>query len=77
MGDNMQNVQSWWQVDVPRLVLLCVLLCSCATAKTNVDSSTPDFQAIDKPYLYEVVRHLYRWYMDERDVSPGPQNSDH
>jgi len=23
---------------------------------------------IDRPYLYEVMRHLYRWYMDESDI---------
>jgi len=25
-------------------------------------------ELLAKPYLYEVVRHLYRWYMDEADV---------
>ena len=33
-------------------------------------------ELLAKPYLYEVVRHLYRWYMDETDVlktTPGKE----
>ncbi|MCA9286067.1 MAG: hypothetical protein KDA22_12660 [Phycisphaerales bacterium] len=26
--------------------------------------------AADRTFLYEVARHLYRWYLDERDVAP-------
>ena len=25
-------------------------------------------ELLERPYLYETVRHLYRWYMDEADV---------
>lgn len=27
-------------------------------------------ELLARPYLYEVVRHLYRWYLDERDLDP-------
>jgi hypothetical protein len=27
-------------------------------------------ELLTRPYLYEVVRHLYRWYLDERDLDP-------
>lgn len=35
----------------------------------RADEPAPDTTAaIDQPYLFEVVRHLYRWYMDESDI---------
>jgi hypothetical protein len=27
-------------------------------------------ELLARPYLYEVTRHLYRWYLDERDLDP-------
>ncbi len=27
-------------------------------------------ELLERPYLYDVVRHLYRWYLDERDLDP-------
>jgi hypothetical protein len=35
-------------------------------AQTGEDSSAPVL--FEKKYLYEVVRHLYRWYLDETDI---------
>ena len=29
--------------------------------------AVPD-EILQKPYLFEIVRHLYRWYLDEADV---------
>ena len=41
-----------------------------ATAAAAVDALAP----IRKPeYLFEVTRHLYRWYLDESDVDNVPQ----
>ncbi len=38
-----------------------------ATDKPTINSSaTEGFK--EKTYLYEVVRYLYRWYMDEKDI---------
>ena len=30
----------------------------------------PDERLTEPTYLYEVARHLYRWHLDERDVTP-------
>ena len=38
-------------------------------------AAAPPAELLEKPYLCEVTRHLYRWYMDEADVeknSPAP-----
>ena len=43
---------------------------------TGQDAAKPLAVALeptDKAYLYEVMRHLYRWYLDEDDVLPGMQ----
>ena len=32
----------------------------------------PPADVLEPTYLYEVMRHLYRWYMDERDVEQAP-----
>jgi hypothetical protein len=34
----------------------------CAPAKP------PPAEVVEKPYLYEIARHLYRWHLDESDV---------
>jgi len=54
-------------------VLLCCLALVCVPAAGSA-AETPEGapsvypELLSKPYLYEVVRHLYRWYMDEADV---------
>jgi hypothetical protein len=60
----------------PILLSLCLLLCSCATPAADVATSAPDVESINKAYLYEAVRHLYRWYMDEDDVQKGTSHQD-
>ena len=32
----------------------------------------PPPEVLEPTYLYEVMRHLYRWYMDESDVEQAP-----
>jgi hypothetical protein len=52
------------------LLLLAALLSSCGTApstgQAGVSSVPPEL--MQQSYLYEVVRHLYRWYLDESEV---------
>lgn len=49
-------------------VLAGVLLAVMAGAAT-VQAVPPD-AVTERTFLYEVVRHLYRWHLDERDVEP-------
>ena len=49
-----------------RLLVLTVIACACAmTSRAGAPA-----EVTDKTYLYEVVRYLYRWHLDERDVEP-------
>lgn len=50
---------------------LCLLLAlaSAMMLPARAAEPAPDTTAsIDKTYIYEVMRHLYRWYMDESDI---------
>lgn len=40
--------------------------------ETRTSASTPAVppELLQRPYLYEVTRHLYRWYLDEGDLDP-------
>ena len=50
-------------------VCLLLALISATALPARAAEPAPDTTAtIDKPYLYEVMRHLYRWYMDESDI---------
>ena len=31
-------------------------------------AAAPESELLEKPYLYEITRHLYRWYLDETDL---------
>lgn len=45
------------------------------TAAPAAAAAAPPAELLEKPYLCEVTRHLYRWYMDEADVeqdAPAP-----
>jgi hypothetical protein len=52
------------------LGILLTLLSSCGTVGTTqqqgVSSAPPEL--LQQSYLYEVVRHLYRWYLDEAEI---------
>ena len=48
-------------------------MAGCAVAPVaEQDTELTGFK--EKPYLFEVVRHLYRWYMDESDVEYTTSN---
>jgi hypothetical protein len=58
-----------------RRLLLSVLLFSAACAGAQAaapvvmeEAVKPPAELLEQPYLFEVVRHLFRWYMDESDV---------
>ncbi len=44
------------------------LLCACRSPGRRPEAVPLDPALSDGNYLHEVVRHLYRWYMDEIDV---------
>ncbi len=49
--------------------LFLLILLATSTLPARAAEPAPDTTAaIDQPYLYEVMRHLYRWYMDESDI---------
>jgi hypothetical protein len=41
---------------------------SVSPARTGSDSAVPS-ELVQKPYLFEVVRYLYRWQLDEAEVA--------
>lgn len=61
-------------MNAPR-ILLCVavpaMLMGCATTPSPTASSMENPvppQLLEQEYQYELVKHLYRWYLDEDDV---------
>jgi hypothetical protein len=52
-----------------RLGLVLALLLSVPMARA-ADAPPPPAEVLEKTYLYEMTRYLYRWYLDERDVQP-------
>jgi hypothetical protein len=51
------------------LGMVLLLLPACQTAPTAaVSVSAPPTDLIQTSYLFEVVRHLYRWHMEEAEV---------
>jgi len=53
------------------LLLLALMLSGCVGARVEQPPravSAPPSETLDQKYLYEVVRHVYRWYLDENDV---------
>jgi len=58
---------------------VCILIVGCcmpASCVKNVASNVPPAQLMNKSFLYEVMRHLYRWYMDERDLEQDFESDD-
>jgi hypothetical protein len=52
-----------------RLSLLLPLLVLFPVAPSSGAAPVdPPAELLEEPYLYEVIQHLYRWYMDEIDV---------
>jgi len=50
------------------VVFTFAVLAGCASVRNALEPQAIDRQLTDKTYLYEVTRHLYRWYMDEADI---------
>lgn len=62
-----------------RIALIAALLFATlpARAQTNAPAAaTNDVLASirQQDYLFEIARHLYRWYLDERDIDHAPQS---
>lgn len=53
-------------------VLVSGVLVTAGLAEPPATAPHPTAPAelLARPYLYDVVRHLYRWYLDERDLDP-------
>ena len=49
------------------LPLVVFTLSASAASRPPAPSAAPA-EVLDRAYLFEVVRHLYRWYLDESDV---------
>jgi hypothetical protein len=58
------------------IVTTLLLLLTAVPAFTEPDKQNASAEWAKKDYLFEVVRHLYRWYLDERDLEKvvGKQN---
>ena len=39
-----------------------------ASAPTEAVAVAPPAEMLEPTFLYEITRHLYRWYMDESDM---------
>lgn len=48
------------------IALIPLFISGTLLAQSEVQDISPAF--FEKDYLFEVVRHLYRWYLDERDI---------
>ena len=52
-------------------ILMCCLLLAAGSALVAAEEQKPlaaGLEPTDERYLSEVMRHLYRWYLDESDV---------
>ncbi len=57
--------------------LLCWMGCAwVAVAGVQAEVSGPPAEVAGPEYLAEVTQHLYRWYMDERDVEREAEATD-
>ncbi len=53
-----------------RVVLLMASFFLTLPCAWPASAPQPPAAVMEKTYLYEVTRYLYRWYLDERDVQP-------
>jgi len=51
-------------------LVLAILLSACRTAPAagGADALAVPPELVQQPYLFEVIRHLYRWHLDESEV---------
>jgi hypothetical protein len=45
-------------------------------AASLTQASPPPAEVTEPPYLFEIVRHIYRWYLDENDVERAVASKD-
>ena len=60
---------------IGRLAGLWAICAGAAAAVPPPAPAAPPAELLEPAYLYEVTRHLYRWYLDEADVekqAPAP-----
>src|SRR5262245_26965946 len=52
------------------LLVLLVALPGCRTAppKDSAIHPSPPPELVDRSYLFEIARHLYRWQLDEGEI---------
>ena len=65
------------------IFLLAVLVAAAVRAQEAPATAAAPESAVAAPaelteptYLYEVIRHLYRWYLDENDLERRPDSSE-
>jgi hypothetical protein len=61
-------MRTWKFLSLAASCGLAVLLAACQTPLRTGASATAPAELVQPAYLYEVVRHLYRWYLDEAEV---------
>ncbi len=57
-----------FRLTVPSAVLSLAAVGAAPPPATTPAPAPPEL--LERAYLYDVVRHLYRWYLDERDLDP-------
>jgi hypothetical protein len=60
----------------PGLVPLIAIVVSSLVRAEPATRPSVHPALLDRPYLYEVVRHLYRWYLDEADAVQVSRDKD-
>jgi hypothetical protein len=62
-------MRTWKSLSLAASFGLAVLLTSCQTPhQTGTSAKAVPAELVQPAYLYEVARHLYRWYLDEAEV---------
>jgi hypothetical protein len=62
---------SVWKSSVRVLALAFLVAqagCRTSPPAETADTSGPPPELVQQPYLFEIVRHLYRWQLDESEV---------
>ena len=64
-------VGQWTRHAAAMLLVVPLLLSGCAAPRVGappLDTAAPPAELLDPKYLFEIVRHVYRWHLDENDV---------
>lgn len=54
------------------MIRYALLFCLCLSAVGLRAAPPPPAEVTERTFVYEIVRNLYRWYLDERDVEAVP-----